>query len=114
MSLRRHAPWNGKLQARDVERQTIEAGSVLSFELETPLRVDLPARAAVELWRQAGFGQIWISPPFLRGGGKPCFDESGEVVETPETGGESAAPAVDSDLARWCDMMRGQREMDDA
>ena len=114
MSLRRHAPWNGKLQARDVERQTIEAGSVLSFELKEPLGADLPARTAVGLWREAGFGQIWISPPFLRGGGKPCFDESSEIVGTPETGDESAAPVADSDLARWCDMTRVQWEVDDA
>ena len=114
MSLRRHAPWNGKLQARDVERQTIEAGSVLSFNFEEPLRAALPARAAVGLWREAGFGQIWISPPFLQGDGKPCFDERGEIVETPEASGESATPAADSGLAKWCDMMRGQREVDDA
>ncbi|MDD9980918.1 MAG: hypothetical protein OXU81_06095 [Gammaproteobacteria bacterium] len=114
MSLRRHAPWNGKLQARDVERQTIEAGSVLSFDLEESLRTALPARAAVGLWREAGFGQIWISPPFLRGDENPCFDEGGEIVESPKAGGESATPATDSDLAKWCDRMRIQREVDDA
>ena len=114
MSLRRHAPWNGKLQARDVERQTIEAGSVLSFDLEESLRTALPARAAVGLWRETGFGQIWISPPFLRGDESPCFDEGGEMVETPEAGGESVTPDTDSDLARWCDMMRVQREVNDA
>ena len=77
MSLRRHAPWNRKLQTRDMERQTIEAGSVLSFDAHVPLAQDLPARAAVGLWREAGFGQIWIAPSFLRGEA-PSFDGNGE------------------------------------
>ena len=80
MSLRRHAPWNRRLRTRDMERQTIEAGSVLSFDLVKPLACDLPARAAVGLWREAGFGQIRIAPSFLRGeaGKAPSFDENGE------------------------------------
>ena len=125
MSLRRHAPWNGKLQARDMERQTIEAGSVLSFELVEPLQEDLPARAAVGLWREAGFGQIWISPPFLRDSdsGAPCFasiaDVSAEdVVETPDGGSESATATAetddDSELAKWCDIMDSHREANNA
>ena len=110
MSLRRHAPWNRRLTVRDLERQTIQAGSVLSFELDEPLQRDLPARAAVGLWREVGFGQIWISPPFLRGCGEPCFDQNGEIVAAPRDDEESAAMDVDSDLATWCDTMRGHRE----
>ena len=110
MSLRRHAPWNGKLQVRDIERHTIEAGSVLSFELEEPLAKERPARAAVGLWREAGFGQIWISPPFLRGCEAPCFErddeESDEIVRTADGGGEPAPANDDSDLAKWCDASR--------
>ena len=115
MSLRRHAPWNGKLQVRDMERQTIEAGSVLSFQLDAPLVKALPARNAVGLWREAGFGQIWISPPFLRGSDAPCFEQVGEVVETQDGSGDPvSAAAADSDLAKWCDMMLGHRAVDNA
>ena len=116
MSLRRHAPWNGKIQARDMERQTIEAGSVLSFDLDEPLRADLPARAAVGLWREAGFGQIWISPPFLRDSdsGAPRFDQHGECVENPDDGNEFTSPTDDSDLAKWCDITRRHREVSNA
>ena len=125
MSLRRHAPWNGKLQARDMERQTIEAGSVLSFELVEPLQADLPARAAVGLWREAGFGQIWISPPFLQGSKKPSFISIADVsaeddIKTLDGGSESeSAPAPadtddDSELAKWCDMMNSHREANNA
>ena len=108
MSLRRHAPWNGKLRARDMERQTIEAGSVLSFELEEPLAEALPAKAAVGLWREAGFGQIWISPPFLRGSGAPCFDEHCGTVTLPDDARESAPAVEDSDSAESCDAMSGR------
>ena len=116
MSLRRHAPWNGKLQVRDMERQTIEAGSVLSFDLDAPLDQELPVRAAVGLLREAGFGKVWISPPFLRDSdsGAPRFDQQGEIVEMRDCGSESAPPADDSDLAKWCDMMRAQREVNNA
>ena len=121
MSLRRHAPWNGKLQTRDMDRQTIEAGSVLSFDLVEPLQEDLPARAAVGLWREAGFGQIWISPPFLQGSKKPSFisiaDVSAEDDIKTLDGGSESAPADaddDSELAKWCDMMNSHREANDA
>ena len=121
MSLRRHAPWNGKIQARDMERQTIEAGSVLSFCLDEPLSADLPARAAVGLWHEAGFGQIWISPPFLQDSdlGAPRFDPPEEkIVDNPDDGGESTSPTDesdgDSDLAKWCDTVRSHREVSNA
>ena len=102
ISLRRHAPWNAKLQARDVERQTIEAGSVLTFELCEPLKNYLPTQLAVGLWREAGFGRIWIDPPFLRGCGKPCFEKSGKIGEA-EGKGTGQESEDGSDLAKWCD-----------
>ena len=104
ISLRRHAPWNAKLKARDMERQTIEAGSILTFDLCGPLDEDLPARAAVGLWREAGFGQIWIAPPFLQGCEKPCF--SAAETEGSAPNGESEDG---SDLAKWCDAMLTNR-----
>ena len=102
MSLRRHAAWNGKLGARDMERQVIEAGSVLTFKLSEPLSACLPARVSVGLWREAGFGQIWINPPFLRSSEKPCFAGEADTVEFPEDERESPSPGAVSDLAKWC------------
>lgn len=111
MSLHRHAAWNGKIGARDIERQVIEAGSVLTFELAKPLANDLPARAAVGLWREAGFGQIWINPPFLRGlqGSKPEFAGKWESLTFPENESQNRTPGSvsNSDLANWCDRMKG-------
>ena len=129
ISLRRHTPWNGRLRARDMDRQTIEAGSVLSFELELPLENALPARATVGLWREAGFGQIWISPPFLQGKETPSFgkngkhhayhdpcdgleasscDENGEPIESP--GDTPNASANDSGASAKSDATPERRE----
>ncbi len=110
LSMRRWAPWNAKLQARDVERQVIEAGSVLTFQLDKALDEDLPARAAVGLWREAGLGQIWIAPPFLAGesGAAPEFERAGDR--------EAAAPAAKGEggdlsaLAEWCEAQLRRRE----
>ena len=105
LSLRRWAPWNAKLGARDVERQVVEAGSVLTFDLDEPLDKDLPARAAVGLWRETGLGQIWIAPPFLVGdaGAAPRFAESGAARAGAADERESPAGAGTSRLAEWCD-----------
>lgn len=64
IQLRRYSPWNGKLRARDIERQVIAAGSVLSYAFETPC-ANFPRRASVGLWREGGLGQIHIAPQML-------------------------------------------------
>ena len=106
VSLRRYAPWNARLNARDVDRQVIEAGSVMTFELQAPLSEALGARAAVGLWREAGLGQIWIAPPFLAGDGAPRFPGGGPRVEAPgEHAAEGAGPRPEAGhaaLANWC------------
>ena len=113
LSLRRWAPWNAVLDARDVDRQVIEAGSVLAFRLDrAPLDKDLPARNAVGLWREIGLGQIWISPPFLAGE-KPRFGEvdSANGARTPPQNAEKpASRGEESDLARWCDTRQSQEK----
>ena len=112
LSLRRWAPWNAVLDARDVDRQVIEAGSVLAFRLDRPLDKDLPARNAVGLWREIGLGQIWISPPFLAGE-KPRFGEvdSANGARTPPQNTEKpASRSEESDLARWCDTRQSQEK----
>lgn len=67
LRLRRFAPWNAHLNTRDVERQVIEAGSVLAYELQTPLATAVPCRQTVGLWREAGLGRVWLNPPILAG-----------------------------------------------
>lgn len=65
VSHRRFAPWNGHLGRRDTERLVIEAGSVLVYQLAQPLAADVPARQTIGLWREAGFGRVWLAPPLL-------------------------------------------------
>lgn len=65
MSLRRFAPWNAKIGHRDTERQVIEAGSVLAYQLRTPLEKTIPSRQTIGAWREAGFGSVWLVPSFL-------------------------------------------------
>jgi hypothetical protein len=36
ISVRRYCPWNRKLMSRDIERQVIDAGSVITFTYKTP------------------------------------------------------------------------------
>lgn len=113
LSLRRWAPWNAKLQARDVERQVIEAGSVLTFALDAALDEELPARAAVGLWREAGLGQIWIAPPFLAGesGAAPQFERAGRRKGRAAAGKNGGGDL--SALAKWCEaQLRRQKERD--
>ncbi len=76
ISVRRFAPWNGKLKSRDIERQIIEAGSVISFKIkantdqsadnETNANLDVGLRN-VGIWRETGFGKVWVNPKFLTG-----------------------------------------------
>lgn len=77
ISMRRYAPWNARLRRRDIERQVISAGSVLSFTIvkdslnsNGPLRFKAPALAG--LFREAGLGRIWVAPPILAQD-KPVF-----------------------------------------
>lgn len=67
VSHRRFAPWNGHLGRRDTERLVIEAGSVLVYDLPNALPADIPARQTIGLWREAGFGRVWLAPPLLAG-----------------------------------------------
>lgn len=67
IGLRRYAPWNGHLHCRDLERQVIAAGSVLSFHYQTPIPTRRPGKGLVGLWREGGLGRIWTAPPLLSG-----------------------------------------------
>lgn len=64
ISVRRFAPWNAHLNRRDIERQVIEAGSVLSFKIDAEHSIQTLANI-FGLWREAGLGHAWIAPPML-------------------------------------------------
>lgn len=65
LGLRRWAPQNGHLKRRDTERQVIEAGSVMVFEILQPLSSALATQQVAGLWREAGLGRIVINPDWL-------------------------------------------------
>lgn len=64
ISGRRYAPWNTYLNAPDREHAVIEAGSVLVFELEGEVKLDL-FREGCGRWRERGLGLVWPNPPLL-------------------------------------------------
>jgi len=110
VGVRRYAPWNSYLRSRDVERQVIEAGSVMSFTITDPLRGDLTSEAAVGLWQQAGLGRIWIDPPFLRGDDHPVFAPmTGTKIVFPKREslvvpkGSDDGSSYSARLQAWCD-----------
>lgn len=61
---RRYAPWNTYLNAPDREHVVVEAGSVLVFELQGEVRLDL-FREGCGRWRERGLGLVWPNPPLL-------------------------------------------------
>jgi hypothetical protein len=67
IGLRRYAPWNGKLRCRDLERQVIAAGSVLTYVYDTPLPGIVLNPGPFGLWRETGLGRVWVAPPLLAG-----------------------------------------------
>ncbi|WP_298572047.1 RAMP superfamily CRISPR-associated protein [uncultured Aliiroseovarius sp.] len=99
VSLSRHAPWNGTLGGRDLERLVIEAGSVLTYCLldgETAESTGGGVRLVGDN-THIGFGRIWINPLFLseeklkEDYRLPTLSGHGSVFTdstTPEGGGE--------------------------
>lgn len=61
---RRYAPFNDYLRTIEREHAVIEAGSVLVYQLKTPLPLDR-FREGVGLWRERGLGMVWPNPPML-------------------------------------------------
>ncbi|MGB0723323.1 MAG: hypothetical protein ACPGU7_13105 [Gammaproteobacteria bacterium] len=67
VTTRRYSPYNGFRRAHDLERQVIEQGSVLSFDLEHPLT---PAQrqlleSGLGAYREAGLGAVMVNPALL-------------------------------------------------
>lgn len=106
ISQRRFSPWNSKLRSRDLERQLIEAGSVISFKVPDGVAKNVNSgRKCIGVWREAGFGQIWINPDFLSGDELTGSLKAGRVVLNSHTGGDEdphdLQTEVDENLSAW-------------
>lgn len=102
ISTRRYSPWNKHLPfGRDVDRQVIQAGSVLTFG-EIKWRESERHPRVAGLWREAGLGRIWVDPPILQNErpvawGRAVIDSARTRAEVP-----AVAPALHSDaLRKW-------------
>jgi hypothetical protein len=116
--MRRYAPWNGKLKGRDVERQVIAAGSVLTYRYREPVAEDWKPSSAkpktapltAGLFQEQGLGRLWVDPPILREH-KPVLAEEDEAVPAAAGSGEPVHTHDDApppgDLARWAQAMAG-------
>lgn len=95
---RRYSPYNAARRCYDVERQVIEQGSVLYFELQMPLTEDHIGRlqSGVGEWRETGLGCIAANAPILAHG-SPRFESQEGSAEEIDT--HSAMPPLP--LARW-------------
>lgn len=102
---RRYSPWNAARAGYDRERLVLNAGGVISFEVDRPPATDDLGRlaAGVGLYREAGLGRVWVNPPLLTSK-HPLFDPV-------RTGGvEGNRPLrPDHPLIGWLD---GQVEQD--
>ncbi len=107
VSTRRYAPWNAHLGRRDLERQAIEAGSVLSYQIPHGIDVGLlKLNCLVGLWREVGLGRVWLAPEMLavRHGDKPnTHDVAASESEHP-TAAAANLPG-DHELIRWTGAM---------
>jgi CRISPR-associated protein Csx10 len=107
---RRYAPWNGKLQKRDVERSVITAGSVLYYTLKD--RQSFKS-AAVGIYQEAGLGRIWVSPDVLSKdlvsitGEKLGSAKTAPVIQNQTTQTEELGMTEETTLLQW---MQGRYE----
>lgn len=112
VAMRRFAPWNRHLNCRDVERQVIAAGSVLSYRYNggAPAMMNPPALAGV--FQEQGLGRIWINCPLLRGTYPQAIEQA--TITPTSMGAEDAIPATtrDEGLFEWARTMLRHREDD--
>lgn len=99
ITLRRFGAWNSSLNgtgARDLERQLIGAGSVLTFKAEEDVEsIRLPT--IVGVGREIGLGRIWVQPPLLAAFGKaPDLTSISTALEAPMTPGEAGELSMTS------------------
>ncbi|MGH7109003.1 MAG: hypothetical protein ACREFK_01110 [Stellaceae bacterium] len=107
LAARRYAPWNAHLGRRDVERQVIAAGSVLTFAYGAGAPSgDGPA--VVGLWREAGLGRIWVAPPLLQAarGDRPSLPQAGAPRDDAPRDDAAPVPRPADPLINWAEAAR--------
>lgn len=99
---RRYAPWNGYRKARDMERNVISQGSVITLEFSggRPDESALQALASgVGLYREAGLGQLWYDAPLLADA-HPEFETTSTPLASTQPKTQEQPPAR-SALIEW-------------
>lgn len=97
IATRRYSPYNGYRRARDLERQVIQQGSVLTFiDLDPPLSKEhLSVLAAgIGAYREAGLGAVLVNPPLLD---DPQPVWRGKIVDAPS----EPVPIPQHELVEW-------------
>ncbi len=94
---RRYSPWNAARHGYDRERLVLEAGGVITLQLNGHGRGEAigALEKGVGLYREAGLGRLWIDPPLLRDE-HPAF--AGRSAAKPDT---TTAPEPDHPLVGW-------------
>lgn len=105
VTTRRFAPWNRYLGTHDFERQVIEAGSVLTYCYPGGVPVGTRAPRLAGLFREQGFGRIWVNPPMLAQS-QPQEDPSVKAIAEKGVGAQiHGDTAPEGALAKWADKM---------
>ena len=108
---RRYSPWNAKRGGSDIERQVISQGSVLVFELESPLDTlhHNCIAAGLGAHREAGLGQVWLNPNILEGV-QPQFADVVKVADVAKVvdAGPHLLDPQKSDLIQWLESRSDQ------
>ena len=94
---RRYSPWNAARHGYDRERLVLEAGGVITLQLNGHGRGEAigALEKGVGLYREAGLGRIWIDPPWLQSL-HPVF--AGRSTAARET---TPAPEPNHPLVDW-------------
>lgn len=74
---RRYSLYNAYRHHYDCERHVISRGSILCYQLPTPLdaTTEQHLKQGIGLATESGLGQVWINPPLLAKA-MPCFNTS--------------------------------------
>ena len=101
---RRYSPWNAWRGGFDRERDVLNAGGVITLELERePTAEQLAALASgAGLYREAGLGRLWLNPPLLAHW-QPVF----EPLVATATGESRAVARPDHPLIDWLEAVDG-------
>ncbi len=109
---RSYSTWNVCKKSYEMERQVISKGSVLVYELTSPLTTEhlQHIAAGLGLERQAGLGQIWLNPSLLASV-QPKFSSSVkplvDKINKNEQITELSKPALA--LITWLDNQKNQK-----